>query len=96
MRLHDEAIGDLLDRVAALDDAPDRTRHHWFYADLARLAADLCDDIAAHPDASHDHRATRGTRPVADGTQRRGRAHHFREGVTSNGPAGSVRGGVAQ
>ena len=39
-----QTVADLVDQVAALDDAPDRSLCPWFYADLARLAADTIDD----------------------------------------------------
>lgn len=46
-----QTVADFVDQVAALDDAPDRTRCAWFYADLARLAADAIDDyVTSEPD----------------------------------------------
>ena len=49
-----QTIADLVDQVAALDDAPDRRRCAWFYADLARLAADAIDDyLTSEPDDEH-------------------------------------------
>jgi hypothetical protein len=61
------AISDLVDQVAALDDAPDRTVYPWFYADLARLAADTIDDhlLQELPD----------DRAVSVGMRRHGRTH---------------------
>jgi hypothetical protein len=47
MQTQSEIIAGLTDRVADLDDAPDRARHEWFYADLARLAEDFCADATA-------------------------------------------------
>ena len=54
-----EAIAHFVDQVAALDDAPDRARHEWFYADLARLTVEAVDDLAqeiadGQADAEHD------------------------------------------
>jgi hypothetical protein len=43
-RTNSDAITHLVDQVATLDDAPDRTVCPWFYADLARLAADTIDE----------------------------------------------------
>lgn len=39
-----QTVAEFVDQVAVLDDAPDRTVCPWFYADLARLAADAIDD----------------------------------------------------
>ena len=62
--MHAELIADFLDRVAALDDSPLRSRHAWFYADLARYAEELCqaaaearDDGANLYDGSNTDRA---------------------------------------
>lgn len=44
MHVETEEIATLVDRVASLDDAPDRALHHWFYVDLARVAAEWWDE----------------------------------------------------
>ena len=77
MNLHADHIADLLDRVAALDDAPDRHHHEWFYADLARIAEDIYADVAGvarehgyragHEDGYHQGHADGYQRGLADG-----------------------------
>jgi hypothetical protein len=90
IRTDSNAIAHLVDQIAALDDAPDRNRCAWFYADLARLAADAIDDYVIqelHEDLAaerHEDAFNRGH----DAGYRRGwdDARHRTGTVTSASP----------
>ena len=71
-----QTVADLVDEVAALDDAPDRNLFPWFYADLARLAADTIDDhLTNQPDNqdAYDRGHAAGYRHGLDDARRRTR-----------------------
>jgi hypothetical protein len=53
----DETLARLVDRVAALPDAPDPARCEWFYADLRALAGEAIGDAVARE--LDDHTAER-------------------------------------
>jgi hypothetical protein len=84
MHTHSDVIAGLIERVADLDDAPDRARHEWFYADLARIAEDICTD-------AHDDGYTAGHKDGYDAGRRDGTARRHAATVTATRVDGRPR-----